>query len=514
MNYKGVRAATRWEQLRDTASIKRAEEFAKMTLPYIMRDPLQGEQQDIEHDFQSIGAVLTNNLAAKLVQALFPTGIPFFRSELTDAIMSAADEQDVQDGEVAAALAQLDRKATQRLFMNASLAKLTRIVKLLIITGNALLYRKSADATLVCWSMHSYSVRRDPTGKWQEIVLKQKFKACDLDPEYLDSLRMAGKNIKMDTVVDLYTYLKRSKGTAYETCTSEHEIDGVPVGKSGSWPEHLFPYICPTWNLADGEHYGRGHVEDHVGDFAKLSLLSERLGLYELESLDILNVVNEQAGAVVDDYQDAETGDYVPGGVNAVTAYERGDYNKITAVNASLSSVISRLSMAFMYTGNTRDAERVTAEEIRQTASEAEATLGGVYSLLAEGLQGPLAYVCLSEVSVELLQGLIDKSHKPTIQTGIPALSRSMAVQNLINAGQVIVGLVPALKQVDRRFSVQKMVDMVLAAYSVDSSALFQSPEELAKEAAQLEAQAAATQAQQQQLVANAGAASSTIGAL
>ena len=236
---KPLTAAARWEQLRDTASIKRAEEFAKMTLPYIMRDPLQGEHADIEHDFQSIGAVLTNNLSAKLVQALFPTGIPFFRSELTDAIKHAAAGEDVDDGEVAAALAQLDRKATQRLFMNASLSKLTRVVKLLIITGNALVYRNSAEATLVCWSMQSYSVRRDPTGKWQEIVLKQKFKAGDLDQDYIDSLRAAGKNIRPETQVDLYTYLRRHKGTVYETCTSEHEIDGVPVGNKGSWPEHL-----------------------------------------------------------------------------------------------------------------------------------------------------------------------------------------------------------------------------------------------------------------------------------
>jgi len=507
-------AAQQWEKLRNPAAITRAEEFAKMTLPYIMRDPLQGDHADIEHDFQSVGAVLTNNLAAKLVQSLFPTGIPFFRSELTDAIKAAAEGDDVEDGEVQAALAQLDRKATQRLFMNASLAKLTRVVKLLIITGNALLYRDSAKATVVCWSMHSYVVRRDPVGNWQEIVLKQKFKACDLDLDYIESLRMAGKNVKPDTMLDLYTHLKRSKGSVYDTCTSTHEIDGVTVGKGGSWPEHLCPYICPTWNLADGEHYGRGHVEDHCGDFAKLSLLSERLGLYELESLDILNVVNEQAGAVVDDYQDAETGDYVPGGVNAVTAYERGDYNKINAVNQSLSAVVQRLSQAFMYTGNTRDAERVTAEEIRQIASEAEATLGGVYSLLAEGFQGPLAYVCLAEVSVRLLEGLVNKTHKPTIQTGIPALSRSMAVQNLINAAQVIAGFVPALKQVDRRFSVSKMVDMVLAAYSVDSSELFQSPEEMKAEADQMEQAAQQAQSAQQQLVQNAGDVSSTIGEL
>ena len=134
---------------------------------------------------------------------------------------------------------------------------------------------------------------------------------------------------------------------------------------------------------------GRGYVEEYAGDFTKLSLMSEQLGLYELESLQLLNVVDEAAGGVIDDYQEADIGDYVPGKVNAVTAYERGDYNKMVAVRNGLNEIAMRLSQAFMYTGNQRDAERVTAEEIRTIAQEAENLLGGTYSILAETLQAP-----------------------------------------------------------------------------------------------------------------------------
>jgi len=126
-----------------------------------------------------------------------------------------------------------------------------------------------------------------------------------------------------------------------------------------SYPEHLCPYVVSAWNVPDGEHYGRGYVEEYSGAFAKLSLLSEQLGLYELESLNVLNLVDESAGAVVDDYKEADTGDYVPGKAGAITAYERGDYNKIVATNNSLQSIVMLLNRAFMFTGQMRDAERV-----------------------------------------------------------------------------------------------------------------------------------------------------------
>ncbi|AKF13951.1 collar protein [Pseudomonas phage DL62] len=496
-------AAMLWEKLRDGSVESRAIEFAKTTLPYLMVDPMSGSRGVVEHDFQSAGALLVNNLAAKLARSLFPTGIPFFRSELTDAIRREADSRDTDITEVTAALARVDRKATQRLFQNASLAVLTQVIKLLIVTGNALLYRDSAAATVVAWSLRSYVVRRDATGRWMDIVLKQRYKSKDLDEEYKQDLMRAGRNLSGSGSVDLYTHVQRKKGTAMEYAELYHEIDGVRVGKEGRWPIHLCPYIVPTWNLAPGEHYGRGHVEDYIGDFAKLSLLSEKLGLYELESLEVLNLVDEAKGAVVDDYQDAEMGDYVPGGAEAVRAYERGDYNKMAAIQQSLQAVVVRLNQAFMYGANQRDAERVTAEEVRITAEEAENTLGGTYSLLAENLQSPLAYVCLSEVDDALLQGLITKQHKPAIETGLPALSRSAAVQSMLNASQVIAGLAP-IAQLDPRISLPKMMDTIWAAFSVDTSQFYKSADELQAEAEQQRQQAAQAQAAQETLLEGA----------
>jgi hypothetical protein len=449
-----------------------------------MVDPLQSGPQEIEHDFQSVGAVLLNNASSKLVAALFPTGVPFFKNTITKELKQAAAEKNVDDQQLANMLAQVDREAGERLFLNGALAKLTRIIKLLIVTGNMLAYRDPASSKCVVWSVRSFAVRRTAAGEFRCVVLKQLFKFDELPPEVQSDYEAKNPGrMKPDQQVDFYTVIEKQPGVVNPRVVVWNEVDGIRVGPESSYPEHLSPWILATWNLDDGQHYGTGLVEDFTGDFAKLSLVSEQLGLYELEALSLLNLVDESAGGVIDEYQEADVGDYVRGKTAAITSYERGDYNKIAAIRGSLGEVIQRLSQAFMYTGNTRDAERVTAEEIRALAREAEAALGGVYSLLAESLQTPLAYLTMSEVSAALMPGLVSKAYKPSIITGTQALSRAVAVQNLLAATQEAAAIVPALLQLDNRIDGAKVMNMIYNARSVDTSLLYKDPDVLAAEA-------------------------------
>jgi hypothetical protein len=477
-------ASELWSQYRDENIIRKCENFARFTNPTVFVDPLQKGPKQLEHDFQSVGAVFLNNLSSKLVAALFPTGIPFFKNQITKGLQAAADEKNIDDQQLASMLAAIDREAAERLFLNGALAKLTRLVKLLIVTGNALAYRDPVTAKFVIWSLRSFVVRRTATGEWRCVVLKQLFQFDEL-PQNVQAdyeAKQPGK-MKPDSQVDYLTVIEKQPGAVNPRVVVWNEVGGIRVGPESSYPEHLSPWILATWNLDDGSHYGTGLVEDFTGDFAKLSLVSEQLGLYELEALSLLNLVDEAAGGVIDEYQEADTGDFVRGKTAGITSYERGDYNKIAAVRESLGEVISRLSQAFMYTGNTRNAERVTAEEIRALAREAEAALGGVYSLLAESLQTPLAYLTMSEVSEQLMVGLVNRLYKPTVITGTQALSRAVAVQNLLAATQEAAVVVPALAQLDTRMDPQKLMDLFYNSRSVDTSKLFKDPEVLAAEA-------------------------------
>lgn len=485
-------AATLWTKYRDTSVIEKCRQYAQYTLPGLFIDPLV-QQQSVQHDFQSVGGLLLNHLGAKVTRALFPPGVPFFKNVASEDLKRTATEKGVSDGELDNKLNQVDNQATDRLFLNSSTAQLTNIIKLLAMTGNMLMYRDKETAAIRFWTIHSYSVRRISNGEWRCVVLKEQFQLDELPEsirnDYLS--KKPGQKDRLHSQIDLYTKIERQMGSVNPRIVVTTEIDGVRCGPESSYPAHLCPWVVATWNLSPGEHYGRGMVEDYTGDFAKLSLLSEQLGLYELEALSLLNLVDEAAGGIVDEYQEADTGDFVRGKTGGITSYERGDYNKINAVNGGLQQVIQRLSMAFLYSGNTRDAERVTAEEIRQTANEAEQMLGGVYSLLAEQLQMPLAYLVTAEVSDTVMAGLVTRSYKPQILTGIPALTQAVLVQNLLEFSQTAAVVVPALIQLDDRVDRYKLLDVLYSSKNIDTSTIFKSPQQMQADA-ELKAQAAA----------------------
>lgn len=93
-----------------------------------------------------------------------------------------------------------------------------------------------------------------------------------------------------------------------------------------------------------------------------------------------------------------------------------------------------RLERAFMLASSVqRDAERVTAEEIRAMIGELEQGLGGVYSVLAEELQRPLIVTVLNKMSMRKKLPTLPKGVvSPRIITGIEGLGRASDFNKLI----------------------------------------------------------------------------------
>lgn len=495
---------------RDDSMIQKAVSYARWTVASLMADVTKvahsGTRQEVERDFQGMGALLVNNLAAKLASLLFPSSRPFFKVSLSEELKAISEQQGLTTAEIAASLARMEMDACQQLFKNASYNQLVIALKHLQVTGNVLLFRDSAENKTVAYGLQSFSCRRDGRGKLQDCVLLEYVDFNELDPKFQKQLRLRFLN-RFDNPtpqpLELYTRIKRvrkGKRAGYEV---SQEVEGIPIGKPGYYPEHSCPWQAPTWNLIAGEHYGRGLVEDFAGDFAKLSELSQALTLYEVESMKIVNLVSPGSGTDVDSLANAESGEWVAGTPDSVNFHESGSDRKIDAISKDIESVFTRLARAFMYTANTRDAERVTAYEIRRDALEAENVLGGVYSSLAEGMQVPMAPVLLLEVNPGALQGIITEDVKLDVMAGIPALGRSVDVQNVLAAAQELAAIAPVLQQVDPRIDMNKLSDLVYAGRSVDTSLLFKSDEQMAEEA---EAQNLQSQADTQMAGAEAAA--------
>lgn len=499
-----VNAKTLFQKFRDDTVVSRCEQYAFWTLPYLMADPCELSSTGrvvVERDFQEVGALLTNNLAAKLTRLLFPQQYSFFKASANGGLKDWAKRKGVSAKDMNAMFANLEMNSKKRLFVNAGYASLILALKYLIITGNALIYRDTVAGKMTVWGPNAFVARRAGNGDLLECILKE-YTTVEALPEDLQTvLRMSNraKYSRPEQTVEKYTRIRRDFHNGVVGYSVSQEVDCIPVGEPSWSPANLCPWMCPTWNLIPGEHYGRGLVEDFAGGFAKLSALSESAALYDIEMMRVVHLVGAGAGTDIDELNTAESGQFVRGDAGQVQAYEAGDYKKAEQVEAKIQATFQRLAKAFMYQGQARQAERVTAYELQLEAQEAENALGGAISTLSGGIQVPMAHVLMAEVSREAEVGIILGELMPDITAGIDALGRSADVQNLIQASQEIAGIVP-VAQLDKRLNSQRLVDVILAGRGIDPTTVFYTEAEqkanAEAEAAQQQAQAALLQAQ------------------
>ena len=487
-----------FNKYRDDGLLQRIETYALWTIPSVFpqgdQRPVGNQNRLIEYDYQSTGALLVNRLATKLARTLFPANTSFFRIDVDDELKGAMERNSLDN------IQEYENKACQRLFFNASYAQLVPAMRLLIVTGECLLY--SINDAIRVYSLKDYVLKRNNVGEVLDMVI------CE--PKYYTELpadiqAKVGQH-DAETELKLYTRVKRQVLEGIISWKVTQEINGIDVGTNVTYRDKLCPYIPVAWNLVNGDNYGRGYIEDYASDFAKLSELSKELMSYELESLRILHLVNPQAALDVDSAANAPNGEFIQGDASMVTPYEAGSFQKIQVIRADLDIIEQRLNIAFMYTGNMREGERVTAYEIRQNAEEAEQTLGGVYSQLSQSLHLPLAYLLLYEVRPDIILALDAEEITLNILTGIQALSRSSENQGLLIACTELNAILPIVQQLGKRFNMDAIADQVFLSNGVQIKEITYTEEQIramAQQEQEMNAQAqqaAMMQANPQQL--------------
>lgn len=480
---------TRHGKYRDDVLLTKLENYALWTIPSVFPREVDAgayRNAEVEYDCQSKGALVVNRLATKLARTLFPANTSFFRIEINDAIKDLFKEQQVDD------IVAYENRACSRIFLNASYAQLVQALRLLIITGECLLYR--SNEAIRVYSLRDYTLKRNNVGEVLDIIICEHKHYAEL-PDNIQ--RLIGEHPE-DHRVELYTRCELQKNKSWKVT---QEINGKDLGTNTVYRNKLCPYIPVTWNFVNGDNYGRGYVEDYAADLYKLSEMNKSLADYEFESLRLLHLVNPAGIFDTEAASTAVSGDYIQGDPNMVQPYESGDWQKIQQINANLQQVEARLDVAFMYTGNNREGERVTAYEIRQNAEEAEQVLGGVYSQLSQNMHMPLAYLLLNEENEAIIYDIDRGNIKLNILTGLQALSRSSENQNLVIAASEINAVLPAFTSLglSKKWNYDTIAEFILSANGVDIKALQYTEEEMM---AMQEAEAEANAAQQQQVAA------------
>ena len=137
---KSHSVAHRYGQLESSRHtyLQRARRAAELTIPTLVPPEGHSPSTVYPQPFQSVGARGVNNLASKLMLALFPPNSPFFRLTVSESDLRGIDQS--QHGKVDAALARIERNIMSDLESQAARVPIFEALKQLIVAGNVLLY--------------------------------------------------------------------------------------------------------------------------------------------------------------------------------------------------------------------------------------------------------------------------------------------------------------------------------------------------------------------------------------
>jgi hypothetical protein len=507
-NTKGKLESQYMQYEREKNSIlTRTETYAKWTIPLVVPTSSSTQNDEKQHDFQSIGARSVNHLANKLAFTLFAPARPFFRLEPSTDYLQEIAKKGVDKTSLMLMLSKVEAQAMRRFVTWRSRTANIFALKSLIIAGNSLLYYPE-KGKVQTYNFKDYVIKRDLSGELLDLITRDKKKIATL-PEHIrqevlterNKLGQFNKKRKDEEDCSLYTRIKFNPSD--DKFYVFQAVDDIPVNESaGSYKRKELPWIPLTWDLQRGADYGTGLVEEYAGDFHALSTLTQSIVVGAAIAADIKFLVDPVGSTDYKQLNNAPTGSFVAGraeDISVLTTEKQNDWN---FVNNLIQQYEKRIGLGFLLgSAVTRDAERVTAEEIRFQAQELEVGLGGQYSRLAEELQLPTAYLLMKDIDFSIAG--TDKPLEPIIVTGLESLSRNSEVDKMRLFLQDMALMATLPDAVQAYLKVPQVMAIFGAARSVDYDEFTKTVEEVQEEqqAAQQAAIAAENQAGENQAI-------------
>jgi hypothetical protein len=419
-------AAERWTRLdsKRHAVLERARECAALTIPALVPPEAHDDNNVLPTPYQSLGARGVNNVASKLLMSLFPPGASFLRLQIDAKTRGEIDEKALP--QIEEALAKQEKLVSAKIDTSASRPTLFETLKHLVAAGNALV--RMRGFAMQMYRIDQYVMARRPDGSPMEAVIKECVVAETLPEDVKLACEIVSKS--KEEKIDVYTVIEW--GDLF--VTDWQEINGKRVPNSLSLTPAKKPsWFALRWQAVPGQDYGRGLVEEYLGDLKSLEGLSESIVRFAAAAAKIVFLIKPGSTTRWEDIQSAESGDAKTGSKADIDILQMEKYADFQVAKATADGLETRLSHAFLLrSGTTRQAERVTAEEIRAMAQELEDVLGGVYTVQSVELQLPLArYLIAAMQRSKEIAALPEKVVQPVIITGFESLGRNHSVNRL-----------------------------------------------------------------------------------
>lgn len=494
--------------------IDRAKLVASVTIPALSPSVLKYSSGKMHYTSQGLGSFGVNNLSSKLLLTLAPPNTSVFRLSPSEKVREEIEEAKAQEGQenietdIEKSLAKQERIVTKNMEQSGDRVKIGNMLKLALIQGNALVDTHGKKSRII--PLTSFICKRDTEGDPIKIIVKE---------EVAPSILKARDPKLFEKIKDMEQFKRETKEggdvTIYTECLNtgdnwkcRQEVLGEPVeGTEGVYPLDSPRYIPIAPNRLDGEDYGRPYIEDFIGDLITLEFLTRAIKEGAEAASRFLLFVNPNGMTSAADIAEAENGDVLIGSGTDVTSLQIMKNGDLAVAERIIAAIEKRLERAFLlHSSVQRNAERVTAEEIRFMAAELEAALGGFYSVIAEDFQKPYVRRRIDKLRKSGAIANIPKgATEITIVTGIEALGRGHDRNKLLGFLKTIVdtmGPQAIVEEINR----PELIKRLALSDGIDTEGLIKTIEQKNQEQTQQQQQMLAQQATPE-VIKQAGAA-------
>jgi len=487
-------AKTRYDVLSSDRSqyLRVAEDAAKLTIPYLIhQDDNTTGHRNLTTPWQGVGAKGVVTLASKLMLALLPPQTSFFKLQVDDTMLGEIGPE--IKSELDLSFAKIERTILDSIAASDDRVVVHQALKHLVVAGNALIYMGKEGLKL--YPLNRYVVDRDGDGNVIEIVTKESISKKiieDLVPNlHTEDISQHSDDDTEDC--DVYTHV-RVEG---KRVIWHQEVYDLIIPKSpGKAPLNATPWLPLRFNTVDGEGYGRGRVEEFIGDLKSLEALSQALVEGSAAAAKVVFTVSPSSTTKPATLAKAGNGAIVQGRPDDIGVVQVGKTADFQTAYNMVQQLERRLSEAFLIL-SVRQSERTTAEEVRLTQMELEQSLGGLFSLLTVEFLVPYLDRKLNVFQkTGKIPRIPDGIVHPTIVAGINSLGRGQDRESLGMFLQTIAQTMGP-EALQAFINPEEVVKRLAAASGIDVLNLVKSMEEIQGEQQQQQQQQMAMQEQQ-----------------
>lgn len=463
--------------------LQTAIDAAQLTLPYLMKqDEADSHYKTLITPWQSVGAKGVTTLASKLMLALLPPQTSFFKLQIDESTILSGDLDPAIRSDLDVSFSKIERTILESIAASDDRVVIHQALKHLVVSGNALIFMDKDKLKL--YPLNRYVVERDGLGNVIEIVTKEKIHKTivkklikDLDERTVNQVNDETTGYSREDV-DVFTIIKRDNN---RYIWHQEVYDKIIPGSQGKAPLNTTPWLPLRFNTVDNEAYGRGRVEEFMGDMKSLEALSQAICEGSAAAAKVVFTVSPSSTTKPSTLAKAGNGAIVQGRPDDIGVVQVGKQADFNTAYQMIQQFERRLGEAFLVL-TVRQSERTTAEEVRMTQMELEQQLGGLFSLLTVEFLVPYLN---RKLSVFQKTGEIPRLPKnivkPTIVAGVNALGRGQDRESLQMFMQTIAQTMGP-EAIAQYINPEEVVKRLAASQGIDTLNLVKTAEQLQQE--------------------------------